>query len=69
MSKNTLAFYEAVQKLDNTRRAINESCETYHISFEQFALMKRIAVSGGIRPTQLSEDLHISRAAVSRKLT
>lgn len=31
--------------------------------------MKRIAAAGGVRPTILSEDLHISRAAVSRKLT
>lgn len=69
MEKNQLAFYEAVQQLDITRRALNEACEAYHISFEQFVLMKRIAVAGGIRPTQLSEDLHISRAAVSRKLT
>ncbi|MDG2979329.1 MarR family transcriptional regulator [Latilactobacillus curvatus] len=69
MRKNILAFYEAVQQLDNTRRALNDACEAYHISFEQFVLMKRIVVAGGIRPTQLSDDLHISRAAVSRKLT
>lgn len=69
MVKNTLVFYEAIQQLDNMRRALNEPCEAYHISFEQFVLMKRIAVAGGIRPTKLSEDLHISRAAVSRKLT
>lgn len=69
MGKNTLAFYEAIQQLDNMRRSLNEPCEAYHISFEQFVLMKRIAVAGGIRPTKLSEDLRISRAAVSRKLT
>lgn len=69
MSENTLVFYEAVQMLDNTRRMLNEECETYKITFEQFVLMKRISVAGGIRPTELSEDLHISRAAVSRKLT
>ncbi|MDR7924817.1 MarR family transcriptional regulator [Latilactobacillus sakei subsp. sakei] len=69
MGKNTLAFYEAIQQLDNMRRSLNEPCEAYHISFEQFVLMKWIAVAGGIRPTKLSEDLRISRAAVSRKLT
>ena len=69
MVKNTLVFYEAIQQLDNMRRALNEPCEAYHISFEQFVLMKRIAVAGGIRPTKLSEDLRISRAAVRRKLT
>ncbi|MSD83812.1 MarR family transcriptional regulator [Lactobacillus curvatus] len=69
MAENMIVFYEALQELDNARRSLNDLCAEYHISFEQFVLMKRILVAGGIRPTELSDELHISRPAVSRKLT
>lgn len=68
MKTNTLAFYEAIQNLDNARRTLSELTETYQISFEQFMLLKKLQVMNGVTPSELSDLLGVSKPAVSRKL-
>lgn len=68
MVDKILSFFEELQRLDNARRALNQLTKEYEISFEQFMLLKRISLEEHIMPTALSDELKISRPAVSRKV-
>lgn len=68
MVDKMLSFFEELQRLDNARRALNQLTKEYEISFEQFMLLKRISLEKRITPTALSDELKISRPAVSRKI-
>lgn len=68
MVDRMLSFFEELQRLDNARRALNQLTKVYEISFEQFMLLKRISLEKHITPTALSDELKISRPAVSRKI-
>lgn len=64
----TMIFFEKLQQLNNAQRALNELTVAYRISFDQFMLLKRISLVKYITPTILSDELKISRPAVSRKV-
>ncbi|ASN60763.1 hypothetical protein CG419_09120 [Latilactobacillus curvatus] len=68
MVDQTMNFFEKLQQLDNVRRTLNELTVAYEISFDQFMLLKRISLEKHITPTALSDELKISRPAVSRKV-
>ncbi|MDG2980242.1 hypothetical protein KNP65_09830 [Latilactobacillus curvatus] len=68
MMDKTMIFFEKLQQLNNAQRALNELTVAYRISFDQFMLLKRISLVKYITPTILSDELKISRPAVSRKV-
>lgn len=68
MVDRMMSFFEELQRLDNAWRALNQLTKEYKISFEQFMLLKRISLEKRITPTALSDELKISRPAVSRKI-
>lgn len=68
MIDKMLSFFEELQRLDNAQRALNQLTKVYEISFEQFIMLKRISLEKHITPTVLSDELKISRPAVSRKI-
>ncbi|MDT3394726.1 MAG: MarR family transcriptional regulator [Bacillota bacterium] len=68
MMDKTMIFFEKLQQLNNAQRALNELTVAYEISFDQFMLLKRISLEKHITPTVLSDELKISRPAVSRKV-
>lgn len=68
MVDQSMVFFEELQRLDNARRALNQLTAAYGVSFEQCMLLKRISLTEHITPTELSNELKISRPAVSRKV-
>lgn len=68
MVDRMISFFEELQRLDNARIALNQLTEVYEITFEQFILLKRISLEKHVTPTELSNELKISKPAVSRKV-